>query len=166
MLVLTLLPGCCFFGLNFCRLLSSQVLFSATGETGSACLPPLPSCPVLARSPWFWFWWKASEAAASNFFHLWAFGRPRFRPRSLFVTPAVSSPSCYEKLWPVVKLVMGLGKRFKSLQCFHNHSGAGVTVTVQLSCDFFTTAMSGGFILTAMWPHRKRFENIKHSCFY
>ena len=32
---------------------------------------------------------------------------------------------------------MGLGKRFKSLQCFHNHSGAGVTVTVQFSCGFF-----------------------------
>ena len=70
-----------------------------------------------------------------------------------FVMPAVSSPSCYEKLWPVVKLVMGLVKRFNSLQCFHNHWGAGVTVTVQFSCDFFTTAMSGGFILTAMWPH-------------
>ena len=92
-----------------------KTLFSWS-ESLSACLPAVPSCPVVAKSPCLLRLWRQplmmSEAAWGNFFHVWAgaFARPLIFP--LFVTPAVSSLRCsYEKLWPVVKVAI-LGKRF------------------------------------------------------
>ena len=166
MLVLTLLPGCCFFGLNFCRLLSSQVLFSAAGdETGSACLPPLPSCPVLARSPWLWRQpLKMSEAAAGNFFHLWAgtFGRPRF----LFVMPAVSSLPAVMKSFDLLRKLKWVPGRSYNLFTFTQ------VLVSQSLFNFHVIFLRPPCVAIWFWQpcghtwYRRRFENMKHSCFH